>query len=422
MDMKRRAFMAGAAALTAAIGVNRVALAASGAASPGPADKTAASQGERNKQLLRAQREASQMRVLPSAIPGEEDRYNRSSPLGGFSPKVIMVMNDSPRLPGMSQEEAMRIQGGFASQALGPTFISYGPMLAEGDMVIEEWESQIYGANGTLYNNQYLSIQRFEGDQVTEFHEYNDTQHAEIIFGPLGQWPELKPATNPRRRNRHGESRGPELAANEIETVFEIVDEFEMVPRLLADVVPSAATPPVKVAPGVEGNKALVRGLRHAKAKGDPKLVNSFYGKGFRHFVSGERPFGWDHLPLAEIYAPLVEHMASPLTVRYGPLYGDGDRVFEQMDSFARLDDGTVYNNWHAFVHEIRDGKIVQTREYHDPRHVWVTLGRWAEWGKTPVPPRSSPRRSNLQGIASTIQYPTSLGPDLERWRPFESV
>src|SRR5690606_31032968 len=139
----------------------------------------------------------------------------------------------------------------------------------------------------------------------------NDTQHAEIIFGPLGQWPELKPATNPRRRNRHGESRGPELAANEIETVFEIVDEFQMDPRLLADVVPSAATPPVKVAPVVEGNKALVRGLRHAKAKGDRKLVNSFYGKGFRHFVSGERPFGWDHLPLAEIYAPLVEHMAS---------------------------------------------------------------------------------------------------------------
>jgi hypothetical protein len=124
-------------------------------------------------------------------------------------------------------------------------------------------------------------------------------------------------------------------------------------------------------------------------------------------------------LPLAQIYAPLVKHLASPLTVYYGPLVADGTRVFEQMDSFARLDDGTVYNNWHALVHEIRDGKIVQTREYHDPRHVWVVLGRWAEWGATPVPPRSRPRRSNLQGIYTTVQYPTTFGPDLDRWRPF---
>jgi hypothetical protein len=175
----------------------------------------------------------------------------------------------------------------------------------------------------------------------------------------------------------------------------------------------------VRVKPGIEGNKALVRALRHARAAGDPAVVNTFFAKGYRHFLGGERPFGWDHIPLAEIYAPLVKHMASPLTLRYGPMIADGDRVFEQMDSFARLDDGTVYNNWHAFVHDIRDGKIVQTREYHDPRHVWVVLGRFAPWGATPVPARSSPRRSNLQGIYATIQYPTTFGPDLDRWRPF---
>jgi hypothetical protein len=38
------------------------------------------------------------------------------------------------------------------------------------------------------------------------------------------------------------------------------------------------------------------------------------------------------------------------------------------------------------------------------------------------VPPRSSPRRSNLQGIATTIQYETTLGPDMERYRPFPPV
>jgi hypothetical protein len=89
------------------------------------------------------------------------------------------------------------------------------------------------------------------------------------------------------------------------------------------------------------------------------------------------------------------------------------------MDVFARLDDGTVYNNWHCFFHDLRDGKIVQTREYLDTRHVWIVLGRWAPWAATPVLPRSRPRRSNLQTICSTTQTPTMFL-ELDRWRPLD--
>ena len=149
-------------------------------------------------------------------------------------------------------------------------------------------------------------------------HEYNDTQHAAITFGPLGDWPKLEPPTNPRRRNRHGVVPPSTLAPSEVETVFEVTDKFDLDPRLLADVVPSDSPPPVHVQPGIAGNKALVQALRRARAAGDPAVVNTFYAKGFRHFIGGERPFGWDHLPLAEIYAPLVKHMATPLTVYYG--------------------------------------------------------------------------------------------------------
>src|SRR3546814_20139732 len=92
------------------------------------------------------------------------------------------------------------------------------------------------------------------------------------------------------------------------------------------------------------------------------------------------------------------------------------------MDSLVLMDDGIVYNNWHDFVHEFRDGKIVQTRDYHGPRHVWTVLGHWAPWGAIPVPPRSRPRRPNLQSISTTIQYETSAGPDLERYRPLDPV
>src|SRR3546814_19672702 len=77
-------------------------------------------------------------------------------------------------------------------------------MLADGDIVFEEWESQIYGANGELYNNQYCWLLRFEGEEVVALREYNDTHHPSLTFGELGKWPELAPPVLPRRRRRHG--------------------------------------------------------------------------------------------------------------------------------------------------------------------------------------------------------------------------
>ena len=428
--LHRRQLLGGATAAAAwAAGSSGAALASS--ATLPDATKPTSGEAELSKRLLLDRRAAAQMNALPSALPGKEGSFDKT-PLGfgaGFAPRTGMTHNDSPLLRSMTPAERAGLQGGFASQALGPTFISFGPMLAEGGVVIEEWESQIYGATNTIYNNQYLSLVRLEGENIVEFQEYNDTQHAELIFGPLGKWPPLTPSTAPRRRNSRGAAKeaAEKLSPEAIETIFEVVDKFDLDPRMLVDPVPSGVAPPVKASPGAEGNKALVNGLRRALASGNQAMVNSFYAKGFRHWISGEErddgkgPFG-NHLPRKVLYAPLVTQLATPLTVYFSPMIADETRVFEQMDSFGRLKDGTVYNNWHAFVHEIRDGKIVQTREYHDPRHMWVVLGRFATWGATPIPARSRPRRSNLQGIATTVQYATTYGPDLERWRPFPPV
>ena len=230
-------------------------------------------------------------------------------------------------------------------------------------------------------------------------------------------WTEPKPSTEPRRLTGN-----VTMHPGEIETPYPIVEQFDVDPAMLRDPVPSDEPAPVDIQGGIEGNRALVLGLRRALASGDPAAVNRFYGRGFRSFIAGELPFGWDHLPLQEIYAPLVEHLASPLTFRYGAVFADETRAFERMVSFARLDDGTVWHNWHAIMHEIRDGKIVQTREYFDTSHAWATLGRWAPWGDQPPQLRSMPRRSNLQGIAMTVNYKPNEGPDLARWQPFPPV
>jgi ketosteroid isomerase-like protein len=285
------------------------------------------------------------------------------------------------------------------SQTVSPTFHGLGPMIAEGDSVAEEWETFIHGADGALYNNQYCWILRVRDDRVVEVREYEDSHHVWTILGRNPVWPELEPPTQPRASNLDG---------------VEIVTEFDLAPKLLCDPTPAPGDRPSGGA-GPEANTELIRSLHRSQAAGDQAGVNGHYAHGFQHFLAGERPFGWDHLPIEEIYAPLLEHARSPLRLRFGPTVAEGNRVFEEMESYAELDDGTVYHNWHCLIHEISDGHITQTREYLDTHHVWVVLGRWATWAAEPVPPLRRARRSNLPAVVATFQHRNPFL-DLDRW------
>jgi ketosteroid isomerase-like protein len=285
------------------------------------------------------------------------------------------------------------------SQTVSPTFHGLGPMIAQDDCVVEEWETFIHGADGALYNNQYCWIQRIDGDRVVEVREYEDSHHVWTLLGRNPLWPPLEPLTARRQSNLDG---------------VEVSAEFSFDAALLRDPVPVDGGPRADGS-GPNANRAFVRSLHAAQAAGDGPLVDGHYGTGFRHFMAGERPFGWEHLPLQDLYAPLVDHLASPLTMRFGPMVAEGDRVFEEMEAIAQLDDGTVYHNWHCFIHEFRDGKIVETREYLDTHHLWVSLGRWAAWADTPVPPLRKARRSNLPEVTATYQHRNPFL-DLERW------
>jgi ketosteroid isomerase-like protein len=363
---------------------------------------------DEHKRTVRRIRQESQLRALPRAFPGEAGRFERPNPLSGLSTREIIVSVDKP---GDDDADFALHAGAFPARAIGPTFLSYSPMRADGDFVFEEWESMMYGGDGTVYNNQYCWWLRMEEGEVVAMREYNDSHHAWLIFGRAGKWPDLDPPTS--RRHRHHVLGSKGFSDTDDDTPFEVVDQFEMSPAMLAD---------IQVVDGDAGGggvREAIERRRRALAAGDRQALGRLHGTGFRHFVAGEHPFGWDHLPLADIYAPLVAHLSSPLTVRFGPIHLDGDVAFEEMDIFGRLDDGTVYHNWHTLVHELREGRIVQTREYMDTRHVWVVLGRWADWAAEPVHPRSVPRRSNLQEIAWTVQIPTMFC-ELERWDPFE--
>ncbi len=372
---------------------------------------------ERNKRLVRAPYEAAQRQAVPPTLPADQKAVEQPL-IPKADPSTIISCQDPPG--GIDDPKATIASiAGWHSQTMSPGFTSYGPMIAEGNFVVEEWETFFHGKDGALYNNHYCWIKHIEDGKIVRVREYIDSHHAFIILGLRAPWKALDPPAKPRRRWVPMKPPGSEPVSDDIETVFEITQQFDLDPRMLRDPKPASGSPG-RFPSTVEGNKALIRALHDATAKGDAAAVARFYGKGFRHFIAGEGPLGWDHVPLKDLYAPLVAHLASPIHVRYGPMVAEGQSVFQEMDILARLDDGSLYNNWHCFIHEIKDGKIVQTREYLDTHHLWVVLGRWAEWGKAPVPPLRQARRSNLPYITATYQGRNPFL-DLERWKPLNT-
>ena len=375
---------------------------------------------DRNERTVRAQYESSQRQSIPPTLPGA-----RSLPPFAFPDAAASRFYSGQDPPGGIDDPkaVLAAVAGWHAQSTGPAVISYGPMISEGDAVVEEWESFFHGLDGSMYSNHYCWIKLLKDGKILQTREYLDSHHAFIVLGLHAPWKRLDPPRTPRRHwlgfNSPSQSAAVDAAA-EMETVFPVRQEFDLPPKMLRDVTPRKRggkhfpdTP--------EGNKALVQAMRSAQAKGDIAAVDGFHGEGFRHFIAGEGPLGWEHIPLQELYAPLVQHLKGPLKVRFSTLIAEGGSVFEEMDCLGHLDDGTVYNNWHCFIHEIREGRIVQTREYMDTHHLWVVLARWADWGKTPIPPLRQARRSNLPYVTATFQTRNPFL-KLERWEPLPPV
>ncbi|MDB5425748.1 MAG: hypothetical protein JWQ29_3164 [Phenylobacterium sp.] len=417
--MKRRELLGRAALSLAALPVL-----GSASAEAAPAAR-AVSRTERNKQLVMAADEELQRNAVPSTMPGAPvDKPRELMGSGSKATAAAMSIYACYDAPGGVDDPKSTIAAiaGWHVQTTHPPIHSWGPLIAEGDSVVVEREVFFYGLDGTMYNNVYCFLQTFDDQGHTVSNrEYLDSHHAYVILSLHAPWKTLEPSRGPRRRWR-----GPAQSSlglpplTEMETVFKIRQEFDLDPRMLRDPVPGPASAP-RFPDTAAGNKAVVRAMRDAQAKGDIAAVNNLHGPGFRHYIGGEGPLGWEHLPLQELYAPLTQHLAGPIKVRYGEMVAENGSVFEEMDILARLDDGTIYNNWHCFVHEVRDGRIVETREYLDTHHLWVTLGRWADWGKTPVPPQRRAKRSNLPYITASYQVRNPFL-KMERYDPLPPV
>jgi ketosteroid isomerase-like protein len=128
-----------------------------------------------------------------------------------------------------------------------------------------------------------------------------------------------------------------------------------------------------------------------ALISGDVQTAMSLTSAGFRYFLSGTMPAsGWSDLAgfmeNAQIFSGLY---AGPITMRIGEVTAEEDRVWLEAESEGKLKTGGTYSNTYVFLLKVRDGKVVEAKEFSDTLYVHDTIDLPHTRG--PRIPRQSP-------------------------------
>lgn len=117
-------------------------------------------------------------------------------------------------------------------------------------------------------------------------------------------------------------------------------------------------------------NKSIVIDWMRALVAGDIDTVKSYYADDCRFLVAGDMPYcGWMDLDGFFGQTSLLP-LDGPITMEIGDITAEGDKVWFEAQSFARLKDGQSYENAYVFFVRLRAGKIVEYKEFVDTYYV----------------------------------------------------
>jgi ketosteroid isomerase-like protein len=126
----------------------------------------------------------------------------------------------------------------------------------------------------------------------------------------------------------------------------------------------------------LERNKAIARHFMDALSSGDPDRILACYGEGATVWTAGELPFSGLH-PLSDVRA-LCEGLlgAFPNGLRFTvtALTAEGERVAVEAEGRGAHANGRAYHQHYHFLLIIREGKVMQMKEYFDTEHARTVL------------------------------------------------
>jgi uncharacterized protein len=124
-----------------------------------------------------------------------------------------------------------------------------------------------------------------------------------------------------------------------------------------------------------------------------------------RFFIAGDMPYGGWMDKKGFMGQTSVLKLAGPITMRIGHVVADGDQVWVEAQSDAALRNGNQYNNNYVFMFTVRDGSIVEYKEFVDTLHVYRVLA-----DEPLVNGPAKPREKFLTTVTRTLGGPGVTG------------
>ncbi len=132
----------------------------------------------------------------------------------------------------------------------------------------------------------------------------------------------------------------------------------------------------------VEANKKLVREAYESISKGNLDGFMNRLSDDVRWTFFGNHRFAGTFTGkkdiLDNLFAPLGSQLTDGLRLEIDNVIGEGDQVMVEARGIAATKAGGHYNNIYCYVVKVRDGKIVEMREYLDTELVSSVFGKKA--------------------------------------------
>jgi uncharacterized protein len=127
-------------------------------------------------------------------------------------------------------------------------------------------------------------------------------------------------------------------------------------------------------------NKQIIRAAFEAMANADPTLLIAAMSDDLVWIIEGRsawsRRFEGRETIERDLVAPLFARFATPYRNYLDQIIAEDDSVVVRARGEVRTKTGKDYNNSYCFVIRMRDGKMVELREYMDTALAESALGR----------------------------------------------
>ena len=111
-----------------------------------------------------------------------------------------------------------------------------------------------------------------------------------------------------------------------------------------------------------------------AAVAGDAVALRALFAPDCRIFVAGDMPFcGWMDVD-AFFAQTAILPLDGPITFEIGETVAQGERVWFEAQSSARLVGSADYRNAYIFQLQVRGGRIVEYKEFADTLHIWRVI------------------------------------------------